>query len=161
MNKHPMRMLSVFSTILFGQLIAITPASSQTQAKFSLQNIQPYDSDISDGNIGLLFEGETFVDTVSAGFGFHSLDDSTIIYYRFETVKRESYKNSGKNWGYLDAYYLYSNGRKLLAQKILHRFNNWFSSPSVIHSKILYWGISRKSNGNESAYHAMKYDHNN
>jgi hypothetical protein len=126
--------LCPLARLLLFALVTILGCSQQPkkESQFSVRDTVEFYSMLEKGKKGILFIDNQIIDTIDIDFGYHPFKGGVIF------LAVDKYNDST----FFKTDYIYwNNNTRQFFKTILPDFNDNFSSPAVIDSYFVYWGL--------------------
>ena len=134
-----------------GRHQANSPAGA---AGVELRDSTPYQSEVGDGTLALLYASGAYVDSVDAAFGAHAVGRDSLL---FLPVRSYTLDDGGRG-AEIARHVLASGGTRRELEGWLPHFTSYFSSPAVHDRALYYWGLRPLSaQGGRYELYAMRY----
>ncbi len=107
------------------------------------------------GSYAIIKRNGAIADTIDLWFGVKDLGNDTYLY---QPLRGEIDPAAGGLLLNPAEYVLVKNNKKLLLSATLPNFDEWFSSPNAINSKIYYWQLENIDSAGTEKVSAAQYD---
>jgi hypothetical protein len=128
------------------------PDPAGVPAEYVLRDSVAYTSSVYGGRLALLYRNDRFLDSVDVRFGIPSVPGGIL----FLPVRSEEEEGIGILTAFT-RYVLFDGATRRELAEFLPAFDDHFSSPAVIESRLWYWGFREDSTG-ALEVHAMRHD---